>query len=537
MDENLEELVEEPLPPLRPNVLILVLAGLLAGAGGALYQLRSLRFGAIAPDQMPLFWLFFLAAGVVAALPVGFAVARLFRNLAGAYGLSLAIPIALFLLFVPANTRGLPNVFMLVTDTTRSDHLSLYGYERETTPYLEEFASEGVTFTNSISTGTHTIVSTPCIVASIYPSEHGVVGYSNVLSSRFKLISEYLSSLGYHTYGYATNPHLGPRNGYAQGFDKYEHDPGWAHTAAGRVNSRALAWIDSLDGEDDAPVFTFLFYIDPHNPYSPPPAYQTLFDPEWKGMPVSDWKHELGEPEPAKLANMIAQYDGTIAYWDAELRKLTEELDKRGLFDNSMLVYTSDHGEAFWEHGFWGHNKIMYEPLCAVPLFLSFPVPIHFPPLRRTSAVVEEVVSSVDIVPTMLDFLNVEPDPSARGRSAIPLVFGGDPGPERIAYCEEILTRYGPYDVRAVRTKTHKYIRVINFEGDENYGDLFFDLEADPGEKNNIIASEPEQGAIHKKILDIRMAEIAGIGEVEVDTVAVDEAVLERLRALGYLGE
>ncbi len=542
MDENQEELIEEPLieeplPPPKLNIPALLVLGILAGAGGAILQLRSLRYGAIAPDQLVLFWGFFLLVGVAAAIAAGSAAARILRRSQVAYAVAIITPVVLFLLFVPANTRGLPHVYFLITDTTRSDHLSLYGYERETTPFLEELASGGVVFSNSVSTGTHTIVSTPCIIASIYPSEHGIVGYSNVLSNRFTLISEYLQELGYGTYGYATNPHLGPRNGYAQGFDKYEHDPGWAHTPAAQVNGKFLSWIDSREDEVEKPIFAFLFYIDPHNPYSPPPAYRTLYDPEWKGEPISDWKHEYGEPEPAKLFNMIAQYDGSIKYWDAELRKLTAELVKRDLFENSLVVYTSDHGEEFWEHDFWGHNKIMYEPSCAVPLLISFPVPIHFPPLPRTSRVVEEVVSSVDIVPTMLEFLRVEPDESVRGRSALPLVYGGEEGPERIAYCEEILQRYGPYDIRAIRTRTQKYIRVLNFEGDENYGDLFFDLEADPGETRNLIDSLPEDAALHAKLLDIMMAEIAGIGEIEADTVAVDPAVLERLRALGYIGD
>jgi len=357
-----------------------------------------------------------------------------------------------------------------------------------------------------------------------------------VLSNRFTLISEYLHEWGYRTYGYATNPHLGGRLGYAQGFDKYEHDPGWAQTPAGDVNRKFLQWIDGSAGAQ-GPLFGFLFYIDPHNPYTPPPAYQTLFDPGWQGGVISDWHHEDGKPEPAKLKNLVAQYDGAIAYWDAELRKLVAELKSRGLWENSLLIYTSDHGEGFWEHGFWGHNKIMYEGLCRVPLFASFPVPIHFPPLPRTSGSVEEVVSSVDVVPTILEFLRIRPDDTAKGRSAFPLVFGGEKGPERMAYCEEILKRYGPYDIKAIRTKTHKYIKVLNFEGDTDYGDLFFDLQNDPGEEVNLANTDSEELRLHRQLLELKMAEFAGAGSVKTDTVEVEPAVLERLKALGYLGD
>ncbi len=536
MEEKHDSLTEEASERAGAKPILFPVFGVLLGAGGALLQLKALRFGAIAPGQLPMFWAFFLGVGALLAFVVGIAARRLFRSAGGAYGIAIGVTAILLAIFVPLNSRSLTNVYLLITDTTRSDHLSLYGYDRETTPFLDELASEGVTFRQSISTGTHTIVSTPCIVASIYPSEHGIVGYSNVLSNRFTLLSEYLHEWGYRTYGYATNPHLGPRLGYAQGFDKYEHDPGWAQTPAGDVNRRFLRWID--DGNDvDGPLFSFLFYIDPHNPYEPPPAFQTLFDPGWKGAVISDWRHEDGKPEPGKLRNLIAQYDGAIAYWDAELRKLVGELKARGLWENSLLVYTSDHGEGFWEHGFWGHNVTMYEELCRVPLFFSFPVPVHFPPLRRTSGSVDEIVSSIDVVPTVLEFLRIAPDETARGRSALPLVFGGETGPERMAYCEEILKRYGPYDIRAIRTKTHKYIRIFNYEGDTGRGDLFFDLESDPGELKNLASVESEELDMHRRLLDLKMAEIAGKGSVKTDTVEVEPAVLERLKALGYLGD
>ncbi len=533
--DHLEEDLEDFPPVEKANPLIGGGIGIVIGAAAALWQIMAIPYGGLAPDQMKVFWAAFLGLGFLVGIPAVIAGNRLFRSRGIAYGTSLLATGILFAILVPMNTRGEPNVLLLVTDATRADHLSLYGYQVETTPYLDSQRDELVVFTNGVSQGTHTIVSTPCILASVYPSQHGIVSYSNVLSSRFTLLSEYLSDAGYQTYGYATNPHLGPRQGYSQGFDKFEHDPNWAHTPAGRVNGKFLNWIDGR--EEDRPLFGFLFYIDPHNPYEPPPAYQKLFDPEWDQAPVSDWKHELGKPEQRVLQNLLAQYDGAIAYWDSELRKLVSALETRGEWENTLVIYTSDHGEEFWEHGFWGHNKIIYEGSVHVPMVLSIPSPVRFPPMGRTGQEIDDVVSSVDIVPTVLEYLGLEPDETARGRSALPLVYGNNDGPERIAYHEELLQRYGPYDIRGIRTKDRKYIRVINFEGQIDPGDLYFDLTEDPGETKNLLYERAAEAAIHKKILDLKMAEIAGIGSVEVDTVEIDPAALERLKALGYLGD
>ena len=537
-NENEREATADTTPEGKSTVLPLAAIGLLLGIGAAILQLRIARFGGLSNEQLPLFWGFFIVAGLVLSVAGG-SVVRFVLSSRGAPRASVIsggfiTALLFFLLFVPFNTRELPNVYLLVTDTTRSDHLSLYGYERKTTPFLDEIRDECVVFSNNVSQGSHTIVTTPCILASCYPSEHGITGYSDVLSPSFTLISEYLRESGYRTYGYATNPHLGPRAGYAQGFDRYAHDPGWAHTPAAVVNRRFLNWVDETD---ERPIFGYLFYIDPHNPYKPPAEFQTMFDPDWEGDPISDWHPEPPDPPaPDTLRNLVAQYDGSIAYWDDEFRKLVLALENRDLYRNSILVYTADHGEEFWEHGHWGHNRTLFEESIGVPLVLSFPSPFHFPPLGRPTRVVEEVSSSVDIVPTILDFLRIMPDPNARGRSLMPLVYKGkESGPEQRAYCEEILERYGPYDVRALRSKDRKYVMTFNYEGARDLDDLFFDLTADPGEKRNAMADFPEEAAEFRANLAAMVKEISRFAPARVDTIAIDEATRERLKALGYL--
>jgi len=522
----------------RASLLTLLLLGAAIGLAAAVAEIALLRFGEIAGDQRVPYFGFFLACGALLAAAGG----ALFHALLAARGarrsvilvLGAALPVLFFAVFVPLNLRGLPNVFLFVTDATRADHLSLYGYERDTTPFLREMGRESVVFRNAMSQGSHTIVTTPCILASCYPSEHGMTNYHHVLSERFALLPEYLLDHGYKTYGYTTNPHLGPYNGFAQGFDAYEFDPGWAHTPAGMVNDRLLMWIDE---GNEPPIFGFLFYVDPHNPYVSPPPFQRLFDPEWPGEPITDWyQGPNNKPEERTLFHLLAQYDGTIAYWDAELRELMRVLEERRLFQNALFVYTADHGEEFWEHGKWGHNRTLYEESIRVPLVFSFPLPIRFPPLKRTSRVVDPVASSVDIVPTILEFLRIPPDPRARGRSLLAPAFGRkDEGPERLAYLEQILTRYGPYDLRGLRTERFKYVMTLNSKGNTDVGDAFFDLQDDPGETRTAFDTHPEEAIRHRNLLAALIQEISTYAPERVDTIEVDEATRERLRALGYV--
>jgi arylsulfatase A-like enzyme len=506
------------------------------GVAAAYVQGALLRYGALSNEQHLLVVGFCSVAGVVLALAGDSLGGVLARRSSGLLPAALATPVVGFAVFVPLNLRDLPDVYLLVTDTTRADHLSLYGYERSTTPFLEELAAGAAVFTSSVSQGSHTIVSTPSILASVYPSEHGMSRYSEVLPEKLQLASEYLKGGGYQTYGYATNPHLAPDRGYARGFDTYTYGGRWQHAPARAVNQ---AFVDWLDERDPGPVFAFLFYLDPHSPYAPPDPYPLLFDEEWKEDPVTKWDPEWGVPEPdsPRLRNLVAQYDGAIAYWDEQLRQLVGALEARGRFANAILVYTSDHGEEFFEHGHWGHNRTLFEESTHVPLLVSFPAPVRFPSLPRAAAVIPDVASSVDVLPTILDYVGIEPGTSIRGRSLVPLVFGTEPGPERTAYCEEILHSYGPYDLRAIRTRSHKYVRVLDYEGDRTGSDLFFDLDADPLEQASRLEADSPEAARLRDALEARLAEMKAVGAPQNETTEMDPGRLEQLRALGYVGE
>ena len=161
------------------------------------------------------------------------------------------------------NCNALPNIVLIVSDATRADHLSLYGYNRQTTPFLGKLAADAVVFDQAMSQGTHTIVSTPSLLASVYPSTHKLVNYRNVLDAKFELISEMLQHAGYATFGCAANPHLGITNGFSQGFDTYLFPMHWEDVDAPKVFHSLFDWFSEAGRQ---PFFGFLFCIDPHTP-------------------------------------------------------------------------------------------------------------------------------------------------------------------------------------------------------------------------------------------------------------------------------
>jgi arylsulfatase A-like enzyme len=519
-------------------------SGAVIGWLAGLWQISRLRYGFVAADQRPEYWAFFIGIGLLGGI-VGMLLAAALRRRGGAVGQrigafgGLAATLCFFLLFVPGNTRELPHVLLLVTDSTRADHLSLYGYKRDTTPCLEELAGESVVFQNAMSQGSSTIVTTPCLLASCYPSDHGLVSYRRILNERFRLVSEVLHDAGYSTFGVVTNPHLDAANGFDQGFDVYERIGIGTQEAvfADTVHTRAVALADSLT-RSSSPTFGFLFYTDTHVPYWSPKEYWRLYDKDWpEREPTFGWNPKTrGRPSQRTLFNLIAQYDASIRYWDDALREFLGALDERGILSHVVLIYTSDHGEEFFDHGWAVHGHSLYEELVHVPLLMSFPPPVWVPHLSRTSRRVDEVVSSIDVLPTLLDFLHLPTPTAARGRSAAALAMGsGDSPEERSAYLEQI--EENRCDIRGIRTKTRKCIITLSDETGVLPGrDKFFDLEADPLEKHNLIDQAGEEVVAFRELLAERINEVTTSAFARsVEALEPDAEQIEELRALGYI--
>ncbi|MBW2290421.1 MAG: sulfatase-like hydrolase/transferase [Deltaproteobacteria bacterium] len=467
-----------------------------------------------------------VAIGIVLAIHLA-TLSRSGRWFGGAFAAVVAVSLAL----IPVNVRGPGTVIWVVCDTLRADRMSLYGHGRETSPFFEEWAPELLVFDQGYSQASHTIVSAPAILASLYPSTHGLRDYHDVLDSRAVLVSEALQNAGFTTFGVLSNPHLSAKNGFNQGFDQFKSTKKWKNLSSAKVNQSFFDW--RIRHTDGTPYFALLWYIDPHTPFQ--------WDEEasdWAGLdPGQSFRFrpdDVTESASEEIRKSTSRrYDASVRAVDNALRNLTAFLREVDDYDDALIVFTSDHGESMWEHGRFGHNYGLYESLTHVPLAIRFPSPLRFPYTTPPTGRSEMIVSSVDLLPTTLDFLGIEADSSLQGRSILPSLGGSDPG---VAYLEQRLERYGPYHVFGLREGRHKYIWVESFEDNRLPRMLLFDLAADPGEQHNIISEQPDLAAsFHARVVEQRRKYEALA--LERATVSPDRESRKLLEKLGYIEE
>lgn len=466
--------------------------------------------------------------GLAAALAISLAWFTRRRPLR-AFGIALGVAVATSLALVPANVRAPGPVLWIVCDTLRADRMSLYGYERPTSPFFEAWAEELLVFDRAYSQAAHTLVSAPSILASLYPSTHGLVDYDDVLDSNAALVSETLRAAGFTTFGASSNPHVGRINGFDQGWDKFESPEDWEPQSSADVNRRFFDWRESH--RDGAPYFALLWYIDPHTPFQWDAAAA-----DWAGLdPGQSFRHRP-EPKDASASQSVRMharwhYDAAVRSVDNSLAQLVEFLKTRGDYDDALLLFTSDHGESLWEHGRFGHNYGLYESLTHVPLAIRLPSPLRFPQTPAPGGRIGTIASSVDLLPTTLAFLGIAADASHQGRSLLPDIEGGGPG---AAYLEQRLDRYGPYRIYGIREDDHKYIWVEKLEDADVPYALLFDVAADPAEQRNLAESKPELAArLHERIVE-RRSRYEAVA-LEPGKAAHDARLRRLLEQLGYV--
>jgi arylsulfatase A-like enzyme len=342
------------------------------------------------------------------------------------------------------------NVLLIVIDTLRADHVSAYGYARKTTPNLDRIASEGVLFENAYSPASWTLPSHASIFTGRTPGEHGAGG--RPLGDQYPTLAGYLAEKGYQTAGFSANLYfVNARSGLTRGFDcfatyfnnianitartyygkqllrllpsfGYYDIPG--RKRARVVDQEVMEWIDHR--ATSRPFFAFINYFSPHDPYLPPDPYDDLYtDHPTDGSRVNSELYPRDFVGGKKLTreqiqNEIDGYDGSISYVDAEIESLIRRLSARGLLDHTALVIASDHGEAFGEHGLFGHGQNVYRHLVHVPLILRLPASI--PAGRRVQA----PVSLLDLPATILDILDLANQGIFPGRSLVPCWSGDE---------------------------------------------------------------------------------------------------------------
>ncbi len=420
-----------------------------------------------------------------------------------------------------------PNLILISLDTLRADHLPTYGYPRDTAPFLDGLARSGTVFEHAITAASSTTPAHMSLFTSLPPSAHGVVKISDfsALAPGARTLAEMLGAQGFVTAAFCEDGAITRGRGFERGFDfYYENPPPVPHVPevqSARTFARALDW---LDGTGERRLFLFLHTYEVHAPYEPPAAWEGHFEGDGHS----------GE-EPGRLKRDL--YDREIRYLDGRLEALWSGLAERGLLERSLVVVTSDHGEEFYEHGFWGHGATVYEEQLRVPLLFVGP---GVPSGQRIAA----PVGFTDILPTLLELMGVPVPAQATGTSFAPLLRGepAPPGwsdrpfyseawyPERLGNRKRVLMQ----PTIAVRQGQRKLLRRTTRKG---FQYEYYDLARDPHEQIDLHPRKAPRAADLHALLeqyDTQNAAIANELTPSKTAPTLDPDQKTRLRALGY---
>lgn len=380
-----------------------------------------------------------------------------------------------------------PDILFVLIDSIKASHLGCYGYSRNTTPNIDRFAKEeGVRFETVIPGGSWTVPSVMTLFTSLPADEHRRVMPNLPHNEKAVTLAEALHGAGYATIGITSNPMVNHRFGNGKGFDLWDDysatlppDAGMEKIASGYAKGMALTrmGLNRLKRRNpDKPLFLFLFYMDPHWDFYPPPPYDKTFDSTGKGPIKNAWAMKAEKVTPEIRQRTIDAYDGEIAYCDFAISNLLASVAATPRWKDTIVVIVGDHGESFWERGYSGHGNYLYDQELKVPMIIRVPKSCG----QKPSVVVKGQVGSLDLAPTLLDLAGVPVPPSWKGHSLVPAMASGVSGGRPVV--TETRVRDGLWQ-RAVRTDRYKVIAIDDFEKPVEV----YDLVADPGETNNLI--------------------------------------------------
>ncbi len=415
-----------------------------------------------------------------------------------------------------------PNLLLISLDALRADHLSCYGYDRHTTPFLDELAARGVRFSYA-SVNTHgTPSSHTTMLSSLYQETHRVWAdpasgsrQAPSIPTEVELVQEILGRQGFTTAAVTGGGWMSASYGFSRGFDFFSDE--------GRTADQGADLLVATLGEALAsgpPVFAFFHTYQVHSPYLPPEGYRTLFG-EFAGAveATSEALRPLTTTAGSHLGRadfdfLVSQYDGEIRFLDDSLRELFGRLEEIGFLDNAVVVITADHGEEFGDHGGLLHRGSLFEELVRVPFIVwgrGVPAGVVDPTL----------VSTVDIVPTLLAAAGSVPPPQLEGRDIL--------SEQTAPWADQRIFAQYRDAIYSVRTPRFKLI-----EGAGNQR-MLFDLERDPRERRNIAAEEPDLTAGLAAELEAWRLARPSLADQASSRTELDPATEEQLKTLGYL--
>ncbi|MBN1559454.1 sulfatase [candidate division KSB1 bacterium] len=479
-----------------------------------------------------------------------------------------------------------PNVLLISVDSLRADHLSLYGYEKETTPHLTELSFDGTVFEKAFSAANWTGASIASILTGLYPTVHGFTNRRYYLDDGQDSLASILRQHGYCTICFSNNMYLSEKSGLHAGFDDFRYRGVSAADAASNLASqksllrhlkdipghRAKAFLknvaDSLDQgkaltrdkgacetelafrkwlndySQEKPFFTYIHYQEPHSIYFPPYPYRRrFFSGSWLEesayLQFDHLHYYAGKMHfsETQVWHYMELYDGEITYLDWRLGRLMKILKEKEYFENTIIIITADHGEMFGEHGFFWHAFCLYEPLIRVPLLLHYPT--WFERDHRSM----DIVQTTDIVPTLLEGLGIEWHYINNGQgqsflngskrqAALTETFNPELMVDRWLQRYEDIEKddFAHYlrDIRSYRTASEKLISASDGARE------FYDLAKDPAESLNLYGSHDPRIVKCDSELKKWIASFTPHSVSNATQPGFDKATWEKMKALGY---
>ena len=414
-----------------------------------------------------------------------------------------------------------PNVIIYLIDTLRRDHLGCYGYQLPTSPHIDAFAGNAVLFEDAIAESPWTRASVATLFTGLWPPAHTAVDRNDALPEATVTLAEHLRDAGYHTAAFVTNGNISDQLGFGQGFREFHNPRG----NSGKVNETVLPWLESAP--EHQPFLLYVHTVDPHSPYKPPEKYRRLFAPRVKEPHIGTVDHlkdlAVGkEPViPGLREKLVNLYDASIAYNDHNFGQLLAALKSKGLYEESLILLVSDHGEEFHEHGGWEHGRTLYAEIVEIPFIIKLPG--GFLAGQR----VKSGGQLSDVLPLILELAQIEIPANVQGSKYLlrALSTSLESPPPRI---RSFIGLDGRQGVSIIEDQW----KIIDISGVETYTELYRRGE-DPRELRDLFM---ERSVVGRYLRGMAKMERSSLGSLfDPRKAEMDEGLKQHLKSLGYL--
>jgi arylsulfatase A-like enzyme len=436
-----------------------------------------------------------------------------------------------------------PDIIFYIIDALRSDHLSCYGYERNTSPNMDAFAKENTLFLNAFANSSWTRPSGATLLTGLRVKNHKTMMRDSRLSGKLVTLAEILKENGYYTVAVNSNGNVGKKFGFDQGFDDFfvlaeNRNRESIHVRSHILNREIAKFLETFTTQENRPpLFLWIWSTDPHDPYTPHKSVSGYFDIEKyepldkKLVLLEEFNKKVREsrfkwPSQPELEYLVALYDQEVLFNDISFGKLINILTRFNLYDDAFIILTADHGEEFRDHGWYGHGKTLFNDQIKIPLIIKTDA------IKK--GIQEAQVQHTDIYPTICDILNIPLPNQVDGDSLL----GSIDFNSRPLYSEEALDGYY---LRSIILGQHKFIHNLPEGGYLNLGWRgvipfeMYRIDIDPNEMNNIIDLSDPVCASLKQILFSEFSILTSRLGIEYQKTDIPPELEETLRALGYL--